>query len=874
MALLDEIQKWATEELEPWQSDAVRRLFQKIQLDDQDFNELLLMLKGSKGLQVVGSWTPTPVPLTDEHLPLSSTVGEPVVLEALHSLSHVNKIATGQKLVFANEGITVVFGDNGAGKSGYSRVIKNACRARVKDEPVLPNAVLHPILHETPSAVFVVSKAGQRIEVPWDANAQPSKDLASVAIFDSRCARAYTDQEGELIFAPWGLDVLESLARIVFPKLEASIVAEQELLPTSNVAIEDLKKEGTTVSRFLSALSHATTDAEIQNALQYSDEDAERLKALEAALAEKSPSERSRELQEQAQRVSALTRACEAAAEYTSDAALNAFRKLDEDLVAAVEAETTAAALLTGGEGLLSGTGKSAWRQMFVAAQAFVGQHEHAQHEGSPCPLCQSPFSRAAEDRMRRFSEFVADDSSQRAAAARESHKKAFDMLASNEVRIHLDPTTVAYVVRQEPNWAPVLEEFEAQLRARRSWILESGTLSHDWSKPPALTVAPAEVTNRIEERLAEQAQILLQAADTENRQQLEGAMTELRARAALLSRKESLLAVVEAKRSYQLLAKCREDLKTKPVSDKAGVLASAAVTKQLGEALNEEFRSLGVSHLHASLKARNDKGKTKLKLVLDLPGALKPENVLSEGEQRVIAIGSFFAELRVSQHRGAAVFDDPVSSLDHRRRKNVARRLVEESQNRQVVVFTHDTVFLAELIVEIESAGALHVYQHLTYSPQQSGMVKEGLPWRHLGTKDRIDKLEKQTKAYEADEPSLDSEAAESRARDIYGNLREVIERSVEEVVFSGVLSRYNDYIRVPNIVQTTGLTEAECEPIVRLYKRVSDAIKGHDKAAARAVATPSAADVKQDVESLKTALEAIRARRSGRMKVEQQSA
>jgi len=36
-------------------------------------------------------------------------------------------------------------------------------------------------------------------------------------------------------------------------------------------------------------------------------------------------------------------------------------------------------------------------------------------------------------------------------------------------------------------------------------------------------------------------------------------------------------------------------------------------------------------------------------------------------------------------------VLDDPVASLDQARREYVARRLVGESRDRQVIVFTHD---------------------------------------------------------------------------------------------------------------------------------------------------------------------------------------
>lgn len=38
--------------------------------------------------------------------------------------------------------MTVIYGDNGSGKSGYSRVLKRACRTRDQMEAIHPNAHL------------------------------------------------------------------------------------------------------------------------------------------------------------------------------------------------------------------------------------------------------------------------------------------------------------------------------------------------------------------------------------------------------------------------------------------------------------------------------------------------------------------------------------------------------------------------------------------------------------------------------------------------------------------------------------------------------------------------------------------------------------
>ena len=44
MALLDEILKWTQTSLTPWQRDAARRLFQKTDLVDADYDELYALL--------------------------------------------------------------------------------------------------------------------------------------------------------------------------------------------------------------------------------------------------------------------------------------------------------------------------------------------------------------------------------------------------------------------------------------------------------------------------------------------------------------------------------------------------------------------------------------------------------------------------------------------------------------------------------------------------------------------------------------------------------------------------------------------------------------------------------------------------------------
>ena len=130
----------------------------------------------------------------------------------------------------------------------------------------------------------------------------------------------------------------------------------------------------------------------------------------------------------------------------------------------------------------------------------------------------------------------------------------------------------------------------------------------------------------------------------------------------------------------------------------KATELAEKVISVELANALNDEFKVLGVDNLRVHLQSRSVKGKPLHKLKLELLQAKSPRDILSEGEQRAIAIGSFLAEVNIGGGNGGIVFDDPVSSLDHKRAERVAARLVKGAAKRQVIIFTHDIYFLSVL--------------------------------------------------------------------------------------------------------------------------------------------------------------------------------
>ena len=104
-----------------WQRDALRRLCTSEELSADDIKALLKLCKRE---------TKEFAPLTLEHVRAPENGDAVVALRGIRAVQNVNALAEGERLSFDKKGLTVVYGDNGSGKSGYARILKKICRAR------------------------------------------------------------------------------------------------------------------------------------------------------------------------------------------------------------------------------------------------------------------------------------------------------------------------------------------------------------------------------------------------------------------------------------------------------------------------------------------------------------------------------------------------------------------------------------------------------------------------------------------------------------------------------------------------------------------------------------------------------------------------
>src|SRR3546814_2319445 len=108
-----------------WQRDALRRIIANGRLTDADIGELVDLCKQGKG-PPVGALKA--VPLEKAHLPANPGQTAAVSLLSIADVTGVNNLAAGQTLSFEPNGITIIYGDNGARSEEHTSELQSLMR--------------------------------------------------------------------------------------------------------------------------------------------------------------------------------------------------------------------------------------------------------------------------------------------------------------------------------------------------------------------------------------------------------------------------------------------------------------------------------------------------------------------------------------------------------------------------------------------------------------------------------------------------------------------------------------------------------------------------------------------------------------------------
>ena len=801
----------------------MRRLARGESLGREDYADIATQLATGREL--------TEPPLRPEDLPGAQGGRGQVSLISLEVSSSVNALVPGQRMQFPNDGLIVVYGDNASGKSGFARLLKDVARSRHREE------VLSDIFADTYGAdqrAEVGFAVGGVEQPPYHWPGEIESELRQIGYFDEACGDAYLATESEVTYRPAGVFLLDGLIRAC-----DGVRAELDRLLQDNARrAEDLPRvsQGGPASQFLAQLSANTSASALDAACALPANASERLEELQSEESRLRASDPNQERR----RLVALAGHYENVGQHfssiRSQLSPTAIRK-----ASATQAEAIAlrrAAEIASGESFeaepVPGVGSETWRVLWEAARAFAETEAHpGQHfpaDAETCVLCHQTLDDDARTRFSRFEAAIRDETERQAAAAEREAEQEADSLR----KVVTSPAPVLVSLEQIAEEDPEkVEVWRSRLEAFERVVASVDDLSTCLSAAEAAQEGDeVEVATALSEALRQRASTVDSSQYAEQLAAVSAERVEISDRILMAEARPALESELERRRERRLLEAAKRTTDTAVITRKATALTRSHVTTLVRDRFTRESDRLRLERV-----TLEDTGGQKGRLqhrpafvgAVQQPAMAK---VLSEGEQTALGLAGFFTEAFLDDSKSAIVLDDPVSSLDHIRRARVATRLAELSQERQVVVFTHDLAFVTDLARAAREAEVPMEERSVERRGDgRPGVCLESHPWKTRDVKARLGTLEADLARIRREMTGWQQEQFEKETADWAGKLSETWERMLSIEVVGRLVDRATLEVRPKMLRLLARLTPDDDKQFQESYTRVSRWARRHDK-------------------------------------------
>jgi hypothetical protein len=481
---------------------------------------------------------------------------------------------------------------------------------------------------------------------------------------------------------------------------------------------------------------------------------------------------------------------------------------------------------------------------------------------GTVCPFCQQQINSIAVSRLKLLREFVASTADAEVRRAESTRRAATEKISQLVINRSDAELTISEIGNDNPDLAQQVRNFLTEAERVRSEVQDA--VANDCLLPGAghFETNPASSLELVAKSCRNRAmQLRTQNATLDSKTIAE--LKELESRGLLWEHRKSIIDEIERKKRRAVYRLCLDDTATQAITRKSTELTKRLITDQLRTTFQDELSKVGFTHLSVEVQAAGGaKGALFHHLVFSNAPKVPVTDVLSEGESRTLSLAAFLTELSTASSRSAVIFDDPVSSLDHMWRSRIADRLVAEAKVRQVIVFTHDILFLRRLM-DISGKEAVVCNHQYVRREGQAGISSPDLPWIAMGITDRIGSLRNRWQQADKLARTFASEEYEKDARDIYGLMREAWEQAVTEVLLNDVVERYRVSVETQKVRFLHDITEEDCKVVESEMGECSRWMRGHDHPAADGTPFPTPLDLRARIDALNEWVKSIRKRR-----------
>lgn len=770
-----------------WHKFLSVKLIEKGELDDDDYEESIKYLCEELGIYEKSSRPDLEVGQSKEE---NQPYYQKAILTKLEHISGANALKENMTIEFHPQ-LTVLFGENGSGKTSYSRLLKWVFFSR-SEEKILPDVFKDEKDPLEAKFYFDTDERPVEIQMPGDEDISLTDQFS---VFDNKAIVEHLDKRNEFEFRPAGLVFFSELNRAV-NELE-SRVNEWIIELTPENPFVDLFEDESEIKDLIELLDAEIDLDELEEHIPYTDKNEKEKEKLtkehdEILIATK---QLNTTIKTYKQIIVDLQRNKKKIEELNSEFSKEALNKIPNNIKRLGKLEKAVKE-----EGLASiqsddfdEIGSTEWREFIQAAHEYATREDEDYPEDEDiCIFCHQELSEEASNLIRNYWVYLQSESEDRLSRFQSS----FDKYQTHIERISFD------LFPEENRLAQWLEEHEKEYLDNLKAQLDSQSELSDKiiekiNDRDTEVLEPIQVDysahDEIIEHLEGKIKALKEGSQLEKLNKLKSRITYFNHKKKLAKHYKKIKKFVEKQVTASALQKVRWNRLKRRITDCEKDLSSRYFSADYVERFNEEVEALN-GQTQIEVDSRGAAGSSNRQLLIK---GNNPSSILSDSEQKVVAISDFLVEMELSEINKGLIFDDPSTTLDDFRKSELAKRLVREGTCKQVIIFTHDLAFLSTITESCKDLGINFRCHWIESADGQPGLV-------YLDNTPSFEKVFKKTgKAQEWCDKARKQgpEEREGLLRSGFAALRTSYEALVVFEMFAGIVQRFAERVSIDSL-------------------------------------------------------------------------
>jgi len=620
-----------------------------------------------------------------------------IYLTSLEHIHGVNALKQNQTIKFHKD-VTILYGLNGAGKSSYFKVLNEIVGGNQKKE-ILPNIYL-----DTPQTIDVnilfKENTGHSQTINWNGCSRSLDSLNKCKVFDSSYLNGLleTRKADSTLIQPLGLNLFSYLAALIDEfKTNLNTEADQKRLskPTLDfISFRDEVKNG-----FVSHQVDENLKKKIEELYLFSIDKAECLNIVQKKLADL----KQINIQDKIKLKNSDKADSDSIKKHIDDTnkKLSDFYTNTQTQLELLVKNKTANELARKQFEILSTIPNSdnpEWKAFITSGENYKSKVDDSD---KVCIYCRQPLQdENATKLISAYGEFLKDESEKK---LNNSLKQIKDLIndiealsTDLEIKDNIKGILKEYIF--ETTKKPLLEvvnitiaDFSSKKKEILKKLKDSGVDSI--VELPDITNITKKLNSISETIQTEIDELSEEKSKKETKiEKLEKSLKQLQENESIHKQKENIEKWFETDKDENNLRSKSTEIKTTKTTKLSKTAHNELLTETLKQNFTDELNLLGYKNLNLKIEnAKGGKGISSTKLTLSKNNDIKA--ILSEGEQKAVALALFIAEAKIQKSKNPIILDDPVNSLDHKIAGKFAQRLLKLEN--QVILFNHNRLFL-----------------------------------------------------------------------------------------------------------------------------------------------------------------------------------